>query len=339
MGLKARFFGVPLLALTATATAQVTRDIVEQLGMKRPTIVKTSFYRPNLRLSAHAKSGERGRGKSVQDDILRVTRSHAGKSGIVYCLSRKSTETTARFLASHGCRAEAYHAGMEPEQRTRVQDAFCRDDIDVVVATIAFGMGIDKSNVRFVVHRDMPRSIEGYYQEVGRAGRDGLPSDCIMFYSWSEVMIYERFAAQAPDAVGDRIAQQARRMFRFAESKGCRHEAILAHFGETMSACGESCERCAPNAPWAAHPRDFARAPKALPAAKDEMFERLRALRKRLADERKVPAFTILNDATLLAMAAARPSTPEALLLVPGIGPRKLERYGALMLDVLCGRA
>jgi superfamily II DNA helicase RecQ len=160
-----------------------------------------------------------------------------------------------------------------------------------------------------------------------------------MFYSWSEVVIYERFAADAPDEVADRIAQQARRMFRFAEAKGCRHEAIASHFGETMAACKGSCDRCAPHAPWAAHPRDFARDPKAAPAGQDELFERLRALRKRLADERSVPAFTILNDATLVAMAAARPSTPEALLLVPGIGPRKVARYGDLFLDVLRDRA
>jgi len=144
----------------------VVRDIGEQLGMRAPATFRGSFFRANLHRSAYRKGDD---GPRVSDRIARLVRSRRDQSGIVYCLSRRSTEQTADYLREHGVRALAYHAGMEPRERTRVQDAFRCDDADVVVATIAFGMGIDKSNVRFVIHRDMPRSIEAYYQEVGRA--------------------------------------------------------------------------------------------------------------------------------------------------------------------------
>ncbi len=362
-GMKQRFGGAPVLALTATATPQVARDIVSQLGMRDPTLVRTSFFRPNLRLAAHPKRGDGSRDRSTNDDVLSVVRSHAGESGIVYCLSRKATETTARHLREHGCRARAYHAGMDAKEREQVQDAFCRDDVDVIVATIAFGMGIDKSNVRFVVHRDLPRSIEGYYQEIGRAGRDGLPSDCVLFYSWSEVAIYERFAADSSDPNAEaRVVAQARQMYRMAEGGGCRHQVIATHFGERIAPCTTSCDACCPEALFASKPkarslvdrgrpqRPIRAAPRAQEPAQaarpprsgeqaavhdSALFEQLRILRRALADERGVPAFIILSDATLLAMATTRPLTPEDFLKVPGIGPRKLAAYGDAFLQVL----
>jgi len=198
-GLKGRF-GVPVLALTATATAEVTRDIVEQLGLEDPLSLRGSFFRPNLQLHV-VKKGEQPDGKKVNTRLAigQICKTRKGESGIVYTLSRKSAESTAEYLTKKGIPALAYHAGMSPEERTRVQDAFIRDEVDVVCATVAFGMGIDKSNIRFVIHRDMPGSIEAYYQEIGRAGRDGLPSDCVLFYSWSDVMGRERlWAGEAP---------------------------------------------------------------------------------------------------------------------------------------------
>ena len=359
-GLRQRFARVPVLGLTATATREVTRDIVEQLGMHDPAIVRGSFFRPNLRLAAHAKSSRSAeRRGSVRDDVLAVVDAHPRESGIVYCLSRRSVESTAAFLVENGCRAAAYHAGMPAEERSRVQDAFRNDDLEVVVATIAFGMGIDKSNVRYVVHRDLPRSIEGYYQEIGRAGRDGLPSDCVLFYSWAEVVTHERFAAEALPEVGARMHAQAREMFRFAEATSCRHQRLAHYFGERMEPCERSCDGCAPESlpqlarrPGRARRKtaraptrrlDGARSPAAVgtlelddpPRAPGTLFDRLRVVRRQLADARRVPAFVIFSDATLLAMAAMRPTCAAELLEVPGVGPHKLASYGAAFLAAL----
>jgi ATP-dependent DNA helicase RecQ len=357
-GLKRRFGGVPVLALTATATPAVTDDIIEQLAMVRPANFRGSFFRPNLRLHVYRKGGERNAGGGdvprVREAILRLVQARAGQSGIIYCLSRKSVEATAEFLCDSGVRAVAYHAGMEAEVRNRVQESFKRDDADVVVATVAFGMGIDKSNVRYVIHRDMPRSLEGYYQEIGRAGRDGMPSDCVLFYSWADVMSYDRFGDDVEPAVAARQREQVREMFRFASDGGCRHQAITRHLGESMPPCGTSCDACAggdvlgsaaaaPRMPGErTAPRSRAAAgvgPGAAGAEMDadvgERFQRLRKLRKEIADARSVPAYVVFSDATLLAMAERRPRTAQDLLGISGVGPKKLGQYGAPFLAEL----
>jgi len=346
-GLKQRFGKIPILALTATATDVVTADIIEQLGITKPAIYRGSFYRSNLKLFSLPKPGRQNRTGNVppvKDAIAELVKARAGESGIVYCLSRKSTDALAEHLRNHGIRAAAYHAGMESEARNKVQDAFSRDDIDVVVATIAFGMGIDKSNVRYVIHRDMPRSIEGYYQEIGRAGRDGLPSDCILFYSWSEVLAYDRFASDASPEISERVRGQSREMFRFAEETGCRHQRLVGHFGTLMPECGSSCDQCTPNDLFTEVIKPSSRkkgARKSLQAVQprhsdsDGLFTELKALRKELADEQGVPAYIVFSDATLREIAARHPVSIGEFLDVPGVGPHKLERYGGSFLDLL----
>ncbi len=347
-GLKDRF-DAPVLALTATATPHVVGDIVEQLAMKDPLRVRGSFFRPNLRLSAYLKTGEKaaprpGTVNDTKNSILRLVRSRAGESGIVYCLSRRSVESMAEFLSSRGVKALGYHAGMTSEERDRVQDAFKRDDADVIVATVAFGMGIDKPDVRFIIHRDMPRSVESYIQEVGRAGRDGAPSDCVLFYSWADVMSYERLVSDLPAPLAEWHRGRAREMFRAIDRRECRHRTAARHLGEELAPCATSCDACAGLDPvGAAPPVATKRSSFGARAASEEapssagspMFTKLRALRKKLADARHVPAYMVFNDASLMAMAERRPSNEDEMRQVPGVGPKKWVEYGEIFLAAL----
>jgi ATP-dependent DNA helicase RecQ len=347
-GLKGRFAGAPVLALTATATDEVTRDIMSQLGMREPAVYRGSFFRPNLKLFSQTKG--KGLAESARQAIEQFVRARAGESGIVYCLSRKTTEAVAQRLVQQGIRAGCYHAGLETATRNRVQEAFRNDDLDVVVATIAFGMGIDKPNVRYVLHHDMPRSLEGYYQEIGRAGRDGAPSDCLLFYSWADVKAYDRFAETCEDPrIAARQRAQVREMYHFAEALGCRHQLIASHFGEHIAPCGSACDGCtgtnplveiqAIRRPRATRMRNPA-ASAALAVARDEeAFQRLKALRRTIASELNVPAYLVFSDATLLEMATRLPTSKAELLQISGVGERKLERFGAVFLELLRGLA
>jgi ATP-dependent DNA helicase RecQ len=346
-GLKGRFHA-PVLALTATATPAVTKDIADQLGMDRPLLVKGSFLRRNLKLAAVKKGGD---GPSAREAILRLVQARRGQSGIVYALGRRTVEETAEFLADHGVRAAAYHAGLEPEERERVQDAFQADRVDVIVATVAFGMGIDKPNIRYVFHRDLPRSIEAYYQEIGRAGRDGAPADCVLFYSWADVMAWERMGGDdAEHAAAQR--RQVRAMFDFADGDGCRHARVCGHFGERVPPCGDACDACSGTHPLARLPPAAAVArrarteraePRVRSAKRPELtgepdlalFEQLRTWRSAVAREEQVPAFVVFSDATLSEIARTRPRTDDALLAVSGIGPRKLASFGDAILALV----
>jgi ATP-dependent DNA helicase RecQ len=328
-GLKNELGDIPVLALTATATRRVARDIIRELGMMSPAGYKGSFFRSNLHIYARKK----GEG-DTRREILALVKAREGQSGIVYCMSRKAVEQTADFLRSKGIRARAYHAGLADDERADTQNAFARDDVDVIVATIAFGMGIDKSNVRFVIHRDMPKDIESWYQEIGRAGRDGLRSDCFLFYSWADVKLHERFldSIEDPDQWHEKRATIVR-LFDLLEKGKCRHQSILRYFDEEIAPCGASCDVCTGETVEAltAKAPALARSKKPLDVPADvdaELLARLKALRKRLADRDGVPAYIVFNDKTLTEMAQIRPRTPAQLLAVSGVGMGKLARYG-----------
>ncbi len=336
-GIRDELQHVPVLALTATATRRVARDILHQLGMRQPAGYKGSFYRPNLMIRCRKK----GEGDTKRE-ILGLTRRHSGESGIVYCLSRRSVESIARFLAARGVRVSPYHAGLSDSERRAAQDSFARDRTDVIVATVAFGMGIDKSDVRFVVHRDMPPDIESWYQEFGRAGRDGLRSECTLFYSWADVKARDRFLTGVESPTLRRRRMEAtRRLYRLAEAKLCRHVAIGRHFGEALTRCEACCDVCTDVSVYEliGETRMFTR-PAALQTARarsasDGTFQKLRLVRKRLADAQGVPAYIVCSDRVLWEMIECGASSRDELLQVPGIGPVKAEKYGDAFLEVL----
>ncbi len=429
---------LPVAAFTATATARVQDDIVARLGLRDPYRVRASFNRPNLFYRVVPKD-------RPTDQVFRFVQARPGEAGIVYRTTRRDVERTAAALARHGVRALPYHAGLDDEVRRRHQEAFNRDAADVIVATIAFGMGIDKSNVRYVVHGDLPKNIEGYYQETGRAGRDGEPAHCLLLFGYGDLARIRHFIDPIPDeAERARALAMLREMVRFATTFACRRRRLLAYFGETLDAAphpgccdvcageveridatreaqmvlsaiartggrfgighilaivtGEATERVCrlghDRLPTFGVGRDHdrrhwrlvvdnllaqelvrqtdgeypvlelepaargvlfggepvsilrtRRAPAArrrrAAAATDEapydeaLFERLRTLRRALADEQGVPSYVVFNDRTLREMARTRPTTEAALLEVSGVGAARLARYGAAFLAAI----
>jgi ATP-dependent DNA helicase RecQ len=433
--LHERFPGVPRIALTATADPHTRAEIMQRLALQDARLFISSFDRPNIRYTVVEKLDARAQ-------VLRFIREqHPGEAGIVYCLSRKKVDETAAWLASEGIAALPYHAGMEPAARAAHQERFQREEGQVIVATIAFGMGIDKPDVRFVAHLDLPKSIEAYYQETGRAGRDGEPADAWMTYGLGDLVNLRRMLEQSEGAEEFRRVSFAKldALLGFCESAGCRRVRLLHYFGEEGGPCG-NCDTCLdPPQTWdateaarkalsciyrtgqrfgAVHLIDVLRGRAtdrvaqwdhgalgvfgigadldeptwrsvfrqlvalgyARPdhdsygalrltqasrpvlkgeqrvemrratgrksgskrakvptgsAVNPEVFERLKAWRTAQARSQSVPPYVVFHDATLAAIAAARPRDLDALSAIPGIGVRKLERYGPTLIELL----
>jgi ATP-dependent DNA helicase RecQ len=433
--LHERFPGVPRIALTATADPHTRAEIMHRLALQDARLFISSFDRPNIRYTVVEKLDARAQ-------VLRFIREqHPGEAGIVYCLSRKKVDETAAWLAAEGIAALPYHAGMEPAARAAHQERFQREEGQVIVATIAFGMGIDKPDVRFVAHLDLPKSIEAYYQETGRAGRDGEPADAWMTYGLGDLVNLRRMLEQSEGAEEFRRVSFAKldALLGFCESAGCRRVRLLHYFGEEGGPCG-NCDTCLdPPQTWdateaarkalsciyrtgqrfgAVHLIDVLRGkatdrvaqwdhgelgvfgigadldeptwrsvfrqlvalgyarpdhesygalrltqasrpvlkgeqrvemrratgrksrsrPAKAPigsAVHPEVFERLKAWRTAQARSQSVPPYVVFHDATLAAIAAARPRDLDALSAIPGIGVRKLERYGPTLLELL----
>jgi ATP-dependent DNA helicase RecQ len=443
---------VPIMALTATATERVRQDIIKELKLRDLRPYVASFNRPNLTYRVVPKT-------AAYDQLLAFIRSRPNDSGIVYCASRKSTESLAQNLNKDGITAKPYHAGLTTRERTKHQDAFLRDNVRVITATIAFGMGINKPNVRFVVHYDLPKNIESYYQETGRAGRDGLPSECVLLFSPGDVAKQLHFIDEKAESEGRIAREQLRQMVHYAETRECRRATLLEYFGETYPArhdspgdqvsplqvsC-DSCDNClhpretfdgtvqaqkflscvyrvharhgfgfglghvvdvlrgADTEPirkrghdelstyaigadlkqseWQAIGRELLRlklielapgkfatlslTPAGLEALRkrtsiiltkqidiaekaprrktgaiecdEELFERLRALRRQLADERGVPAYIIFSDVSLREMAKHYPTTPVQFRRIAGVGEQKLKQFAKPFLDEING--
>ena len=353
-------------ALTATATRRVRYDITDLLCLDDPLVRVSGFDRPNLCLATHELTPAQ-RVRWIKSYLSR----HRGDSGIIYAMTRKRVDDLADVLDQEGFSIAAYHAGYQNDDRSAAQERFAKDDVQVMVATNAFGMGIDKSNVRFVINDGMPLSLEEYYQEAGRAGRDGEMAECHLLWSKGDIrtahFLIDRteFPPELSLDQRDELLQNRNRllgaMIGYAMSTSCLRRRILSYFGQSLNDVGESCSTCSvcgweeprTHMTMAAYdPQEDERsssttkeggqrlahahvAPELVTEEDEALFQRLRALRKSLADEAGMPPYIVFNDKTLREMVRLRPQNEEELLRVSGVGQTKLERYGTAFLEEL----
>ena len=333
-------------AFTATATERVKQDIVASLHLQNPVTVVTGFDRPNLFFRVVNRKG----GKETDNSIINYVKRHEDESGIIYCATKKNVDSVYALLLQYGIAAGRYHAGLSLEERKKNQDDFTYDRIRVMVATNAFGMGIDKSNVRYVLHYNMPQSLEYYYQEAGRAGRDGEEAECVLFFSKQDIMINKRLlqykvtSGQASDDSVVRANEQRKlnEMIRYCETDECLRQFILSYFGDNSPCTCEKCSNCVVVEDEAeeTYIQTGREKKKALQLADltpegQELFEQLRRCRADLAVEKGVPPYIICSDKTLKDMCVKCPVDSTAMESVYGMGAQKVESYGARFTQII----
>jgi ATP-dependent DNA helicase RecQ len=345
---RQRFPQAVCLALTATATTRVRTDVCQLLGIPREGQFVASFNRPNLFLRVQPR-------KKGLSQPLAFLEQHRGESGIIYCGTRKQVDELAADLKANGWPALPYHAGMRDKMRRENQNRFTRNEVPIMVATIAFGMGINKANVRFVMHYNLPKDLESYYQEIGRAGRDGQPSECLLLFNGGDATKIRHFIFQGASEQMDDREERLQAMMRFAETQKCRRVALLQYFGESFKGPCGACDNCRPgqmpavskmksevSRPLSSAVSDEHVVPPSLPREPSkprrdvlpdvphpELFQRLRDLRKCLADKEGVSAFVIFWDSVLIEITAALPRDEQQLLAVTGVRKTKVQKYGA----------
>ena len=353
--LRQKFPQIPIISLTATATEKVREDIVKQLNLTNPQTFISSFNRPNLSYEVRPK-------KESFKSILALLQDYKDKSVIIYCFSRNDTEKLVSNLKDRGYKAAAYHAGLDAAQRSKNQESFIKDEVNIMAATIAFGMGIDKPDVRLVIHHSLPKSIEGYYQETGRAGRDGLPARCVLFFSYADKFKHDYFIRNISDVAEKRRAEEnLNHVLDYGNLTTCRRKFLLRYFNEDYKIvnCG-NCDGCVPQAPLVhlaiatphratsfsrsvipARPELVERAgagifvDKAKSNYDSDLFELLRGARTEEATRLKVPPYIIFGDKTLREMATHLPKTEAAFLEISGVGNQKLAQFGEKFLTVI----
>ncbi len=324
--LRSAFPRVPVIALTATATKGVVEDIARQLKLQDAQMFVSSFNRPNLSYLVQPK-------KQTFQALLRYLKNYQDQPVVIYRFSRKGTEQLAEDLRAEGYKAKPYHAGLSPDIRRKTQEQFIRDQIQIVVATIAFGMGIDKPDIRLVVHYELPKSLEGYYQETGRAGRDGDPSLCLLFYSVADLRKHRFFIDDVADERERQLAlQKLQDIVNYSETASCKRQFVLRYFGESwnQNTC-DACISCKPSLALSAGGSEASAADN----HDTTLFELLRALRKQIAEEASVPPFVVFHDTALRQMSSSFPQTSERFLQISGVGQGKLERFGERFMSAI----
>lgn len=334
-------------AFTATATEQVKTDIVKQLGLRQPTEVMTGFDRPNLLFRVITKKG----GRETDNSVINYVKRHEGESGIIYCATRKNVDKVYDLLRQHGILAGRYHAGLEMEERRQCQEDFTYDRVQVIVATNAFGMGIDKSNVRYVLHYNMPQSMEYYYQEAGRAGRDGEEAECVLFFSRQDIMINRRlidFKSGSDGMTSEEVRQMHRsdgkrlnQMIEYCETDECLRQYILDYFGDKRPCTCGKCSNCVviEEADEELYVGTGKKKASSVLLELDEqlrpLFEKLRQLRAELARKQGMPPYVVCSDKTLKELCVQLPKNTAELLAVNGMGERKAAQYGEALLSAI----